>query len=234
MTRELFRDDSYLKTTTATLSGIENGALILDQTIFYPRGGGQPGDTGCIVRINGERLAVTDTTYSKDSGAILHHLEHVPSDLSIGETLALEIDWDRRYALMKLHTTLHLLCSVVDAPVTGGNIDENKARLDFALDDKPDPEALTAALNRLIGLDAPVTYTWISDEEMDAQPELVRTMSVKPPRGKGRVRLVEIEGTDLQPCGGTHVGRTGEIGAVEVTRIENRGKQNKRVIVKLA
>jgi misacylated tRNA(Ala) deacylase len=193
-------------------------------------GGGQPGDSGLLRLPDGTEIRITDAVKADGPDSVLH----IPADAALlpapGTPVTAEIDWDRRHRLMRMHTCLHLLCAVVTGDVTGGQVGDGKGRLDFNLPDtRLDKDELTAALNRLIAEDHPVRVRWISDAELAARPELVRTMSVKPPSGEGRVRLLEIEGVDLQPCGGTHVARTGEIGPVEVTKIENKGRQNRRI-----
>ena len=229
MTEELFREDGYLKRIDARVTRVEGNGLCLDRTIFYPQGGGQPGDTGYLIRQDGSRLRVIDTRKSQDTGEILHLLETDEGVPAVGETLTLEIDWDRRYRLMRMHSCMHLLCAVVPAGVTGGSVRDGSARLDFDLPEPPDKAALQQQLNRLIEEDHPMRIQWITDEELERQPELVRTLSVRPPVGAGRVRLVNFEGVDLQPCGGTHVASTGEIGAVRIRKIEKKGKRNRRI-----
>ena len=230
MTIELFRDDSYLKECEAKITQVAEQSVILDQTVFYPMGGGQPGDSGYLILEDGTKLRVEDT--QKDDNGIAHHLAPEFSLPAAGTKVRAVIDWDRRYRHMRMHSSLHLLCSLIDGGVTGGSISEQKSRLDFDLQDtKLDKEFLTSELNRLINEDHPMSARWITDEEMAAQQDLVRTMSVKPPSGEGRVRLMEISGVDLQPCGGTHVSRTSEIGEVQVSKIENKGKHNRRVNV---
>lgn len=230
ITKELFRDDSYLKTCEATVTHIDERGVQFDQSICYPHGGGQLGDHAQAILANGEKQAITDTQKDRESGEQIHIIES-PA-LAIGDKVTLELDWDRRYALMRFHTCLHLLCAIIDAPVNGGSIQLDRARLDFDLKEPLDKEALTAKLNDYIQRDAAISTRWIEDAEFDAQPELVRTMSVKPPRNaQGTVRLVEIDGIDLQACGGTHVASTSEIGAMLVRKIENKGKQNRRITV---
>jgi misacylated tRNA(Ala) deacylase len=232
----LFRDDAYATSCTARVVGVTpEGGVILDRTVFYARGGGQPGDAGAIVRANGDRIAVADTVYGADKSQVVHLVgSEAASSLREGEIVELQLDWERRFRRMRVHTALHLLSVVLPYPVTGGAIGEGDGRLDFDIPDAGlDKTEITDKLNKLIARDAPVTERWITDEELDANPGLVKTMSVKPPRGSGRVRLVEIVGIDLQPCGGTHVRRTGEIGTVAVTDIEKKGKQNRRVRMSL-
>jgi misacylated tRNA(Ala) deacylase len=234
MTELLFRDDAYLKTATARVAAVRDGVVELDRTIFYPQGGGQPGDTGFLIRDNGERIAVTDTRKAAEPGGVAHQLAAGAALPEIGESVGLEIDWERRYALMRLHTALHVMSCVVVAPVTGGNIAPDKARLDFDIDiTLLDAEKIAGGTNELIGRGVATETVWITDEELDARPELVKTMSVAPPRGAGRVRLLKIPGIDLQPCGGTHVANIAEIGGIRVLRIRNEGKRNKRVEIAL-
>jgi misacylated tRNA(Ala) deacylase len=231
----LFRDDAYLRTVTARVTAAGETGIELDRTIFYPLGGGQPGDTGTLTRAFGERIAIVDTRKGEGVDQVLHVPAPGAPWPDVGETLDLAIDWDRRYALMRLHTALHVMSCVVVAPVTGGNMTPEKARLDFDIDmSLLDAEKIAREMNEIIGRGAPTRTVWITDAELDARPELVKTMSVQPPRGAGRVRLLEIPGIDLQPCGGTHVKDIGEIGAVRVVRIRSEGKRNKRVEIELA
>src|SRR5688572_9389336 len=234
MTELLFRDDAYLKTATARVIAARDGVVMLDRTLFYPLGGGQPGDTGVIIRDNGERIAVADTRKGTEPGTVAHHLAPGASPPQAGETVGLELDWQRRYALMRLHTALHVMSCVVVAPVTGGNIAPDRARLDFDIDmSLLDAKRIEEEVNALIARGIGTETVWITDAELDARPELVKTMSVQPPRGAGRVRLLKIPGIDLQPCGGTHVGNIGEIGAIRVLKIRSEGKRNKRVEIGL-
>jgi misacylated tRNA(Ala) deacylase len=233
----LFRDDAYAATCRANVLAVTpEGGIILDQTIFYAQGGGQPGDLGAVLRANGERMEVTNTVYGADRSQVVHLVgTDAASRFEPGESIELQLDWERRLKRMRVHTALHLLSVVLPYPVTGGSIGDGDGRLDFDIPDGGlDKAEITEKLNALIAQDAPVSERWITDEELDANPGLVKTMSVKPPRGSGRVRLVEIQGIDLQPCGGTHVRRTGEIGRVTVTDIEKKGKQNRRVRMSLA
>ena len=236
MTTELlFRDDAYLRTATARVAAVDDRGIELDRTVFYPQGGGQAGDTGALVRPNGERIAIVNTRRGDAFDSVLHVPEPGTALPDVGETLTLEIDWTRRYALMRLHTALHVLSCVVVAPVTGGNIAPDKARLDFDIDmSLLDAAKIEREANALIARAIDTETVWITDEELDARPELVKTMSVAPPRGAGRVRLLRIPGIDLQPCGGTHVGNIGEIGAIRVLRIRSEGKRNRRVEIALA
>jgi misacylated tRNA(Ala) deacylase len=234
-TRLLFRDDAYLQTTHARVIAVSERGIELDSTIFYPLGGGQPGDTGALVRTNGEQILVTDTRKGETVDSVLHIPDPSSPQPRIGETLTLEIDWARRYALMRLHTALHVMSCVVVAPVTGGNISPDKARLDFDIDmSLLDAEKIERGTNALIARGVETETVWISDEELEARPELVKTMSVKPPRGAGRVRLLRIPDIDLQPCGGTHVRNIAEIGGIKVVRIRNEGRRNRRVEIALA
>lgn len=231
MTRELFREDSYLKTCSAVVTQVSSEGIETDQSIFYPLGGGQLGDTGCVILADGSRLTVNDTRKDKATCSHIHHLDDV-NGIKVGDSVTLELDWDRRYRMMRFHSCLHMLCSLIDAPVTSGSIQVDRARLDFDLKDPIEKEPITSALNELVQRDIKMSTRWISDAELDAQPELVRTMSVQPPRNaQGTIRLVEFEGVDLQPCGGTHVASTAEIGPVRVQKIEKKGKQNRRIIV---
>ena len=233
----LFRDDAYATSCEARVLGTTpEGGVVLDCTVFYAQGGGQPGDVGTLVKADGDRIEVTNTVYAADRSQVAHLVgPEAVSRFEEGETVTLQLDWPRRLKRMRVHTALHLLSVVLPYPVTGGSIGDGDGRLDFDIPDAGlDKAEITEKLNALIGRDAPVTERWITDEELDANPGLVKTMSVKPPRGSGRVRLVEIEGIDLQPCGGTHVRRTGEIGTVVVTDIEKKGKQNRRVRMSLA
>jgi misacylated tRNA(Ala) deacylase len=234
-TELLFRDDAYMKTATARVVAVDQRGIELDRTIFYPLGGGQAGDTGFMLRSNGERLAIADTRKGATVGQVLHIPAAGMSQPEPGESLTLEIDWQRRYCLMRLHTALHVMSCVVVAPVTGGNIAPEKARLDFDIDmSLLDAEKIERETNALIAAGRETETVWITDEELDARPELVKTMKVQPPRGAGQVRLLKIPGIDLQPCGGTHVRNIAEIGGIRVLKIRSEGKHNKRVEIALA
>jgi misacylated tRNA(Ala) deacylase len=235
-TEPLFRDDPYLAAAEATVVAVAEGAAILDRTVFYPAGGGQPGDTGTIERGDASVTAVTDARYAADRSQIAHVLGEGAAPLAPGETVALHLDWARRYRHMRMHTALHLLSVTLPFPVTGGQIGAEESRLDFDIPEAGlDKDEIAAAVNRLIAEDHPVTADWITDAELDANPDLVKTMAVKPPRGSGRVRLIRIgEAVDLQPCGGTHVRSTGEIGRIEIAKIEKKGRINRRVRLRLA
>ena len=235
MVEELFRQDAYLKQADATVTAADERGVRLDRTVFYPTGGGQPGDTGMLRLASDRSIAIVDTL----KGAQPDEVIHVPGPGAIlpepGVELVAAIDWERRHRLMRMHTCLHLLCSIVPGAVTGGQVSDGRGRLDFDVPGSSlDKEDIVTRLNALIAEGHPVGPRWITDAELAAQAELVRTMSVKPPSGTGRVRLMEISGVDLQPCGGTHVRNTAEIGPVLVTKIENKGKQNRRVILAFA
>ena len=231
MTDELFRSDSYMKSCDATVVAVKEAAVTVDRTIFYPLGGGQPGDTGSMSWSSGS-VAIVDTRYGED-GAIVHIVEEGSALPSTRDTVGLELDWERRYRHMRMHTAMHLLGSILQYGVTGGNISADKSRLDFDMEDTVDKEAVSAALKALVEADHPISCRWITEEELDANPDLVRTMSVQPPRGKGRVRLLEIESVDLQPCGGTHLKSTAEVGAVRIGKVEKKGRRNRRVNIHL-
>jgi misacylated tRNA(Ala) deacylase len=233
-TELLFRDDAYLRSARARVLAAGPSGIELDRTVFYPLGGGQAGDTGFLARANGERVPITDTRKGDGPDRVLHLPAPGSALPEPGESLALEIDWPRRHRLMRLHTALHLMSCVVTAPVTGGNIVPDKARLDFDIELAAlDAARIESETNRLIATGAATETVWITDAELDAQPELVKTMSVQPPRGLGRVRLLRVPGIDLQPCGGTHVANIAEIGAIRVLRIRSEGKHNKRVEIAL-
>ena len=230
MTEALFRDDAYLKSCDATVVAADPESIILDASVFYPLGGGQPGDTGTLRRAGGEEIPIIDTRKGQD-GAIVHIPASGARLPAPGDRVTLMLDWDRRYAHMRMHTCLHLLGAVLRYGVTGGSISAERSRLDFDMEDTVDKETVNRELNALIQADHPVRTQWITDEELAAQPELIRTMSVKPPKGAGRVRLLEIPGVDLQPCGGTHVRQTNEIGPVKLGKVEKKGRHNRRVHV---
>ena len=231
ITEELFRSDSYLRECEATVVAVNAlGGIVLDRSVFYPTGGGQPGDCGVLVLRDGGEIHIA-TTLKGEGG---ENVVHVPQEGAVvpepGDRLIARLDWERRYNHMRMHTCLHLLCAVVPHGVTGGKIGAAKSSLDFDIGDATlDKQAIGRAINELIAADHPVGARWISDAELDANPDLVRTMSVRPPSGSGQVRLLEIPGVDLQPCGGTHLARTGEIGPIRIGKIENKGKRNRRV-----
>jgi misacylated tRNA(Ala) deacylase len=228
----LFRDDSYLRECTATVTAVTaDGGLVLDRTVFYAVSGGQPSDRGMLTTTSGDTFEVASVTFTDPGKTEIAHLPAPGSpQVNPGDHVKASIDWDVRYARMRMHTALHLLSAALPYPVTGGSVGERESRLDFDIPDAGlDKDAITAQLEDMIRADAPVTARWISDAELDANPGLVKTMSVKPPMGTGRVRLIDIAGFDLQPCGGTHVRSTREIGFVRVTQIEKKGKLNRRV-----
>ena len=233
MTELLFRTDAYLREAEGTVLGLTpEGGIILDRTLFYATGGGQPGDAGWL-DVRAGRVAIATAVKGEGGAVVLIPAEGQPQP-EVGETVGQTLDWDRRHGHMRVHTGLHLLSVVIPRPVTGGAIFADRGRLDFDLPEPPsDPAALEAALNDLVARDLPVGETWITDDELAANPGLVKTMSVAPPTGQGRVRLVRIgtgaDQIDLQPCGGTHVARTGEIGRIALGKIENKGRQNRRV-----
>jgi misacylated tRNA(Ala) deacylase len=229
MTRLLFREDAYLREAEAEVLGhTAEGGVVVDASIFYATGGGQPGDSG-MIRWQGGRMAIA-TAVRIEGGLIALVPAEAVALPPVGARVLQQIDWARRYGHMRVHTALHLLSVVIPLPVTGGQIGADKGRLDFLMPEPPsDLAALNEALNRLIARDLPVTTRFISEAELAAQPALVKTMSVQPPKGQGPVRLVQIGEIDLQPCGGTHVARSAEIGHVEIGRVENKGKQNRRV-----
>jgi len=233
MTRELFREDGYLRECEAVVSEVRGNAIVTDQTVFYPTGGGQPGDSGQLLRAGGAAVEVTTACKDAQDGALLHVCESAAAeDLpAAGAAVKLQLDWPRRHRMMRMHSCMHMLCALIAAPVTGGQISDGRGRLDFDLQEAVDKEELTQKLNRLIAENHPMEIKWITADELRAQPQLVRTMSVKPPLDSGRVRLVHFHGVDLQPCGGTHVAASGEIGAVRVAKVEKKGKRNRRVAV---
>jgi misacylated tRNA(Ala) deacylase len=239
MTNKVFSEDAYLTTYQSTIVSIEKSdtpSVVLEGTIFYALSGGQPGDVGYL-KIDNKIANVIDTRFDKDRKTILHFLEPT-ADLSAyqpGQSVSMEIDWERRHRLMRMHSAMHLLCALIPFPVTGGGVGETESRVEFDMETSDfDKAELSHQLNNFVAQDLPVDISFISDEELDANPELVRTMSVKPPRGVGQVRMINIgDKVDYQPCGGTHVRSTGEIGELAVTKIKSKGKQNKRVSLAL-
>ncbi|WP_119391029.1 alanyl-tRNA editing protein [Taklimakanibacter lacteus] len=232
MTALLFRDDAYRQSCEAKVIGInERGGIILDQTVFYPTAGGQPGDKGTLV-VDGSPIAIATTVYDETKNAV--HVPAAPVTLAPGTSVSAELDWANRFRNMRCHSLMHLLCAAVPFPVTGSALTEDGGRIDFDIPEGhiPIKDELAAKINGWISEDHPITTRWIAEEELDANPSLVRTLWVKPPRGSGRIRLVAIgenDSVDLQPCGGTHLRSTGAIGPVVVAKIENKGKMNRRI-----
>ncbi|MDE0241359.1 MAG: alanyl-tRNA editing protein [bacterium] len=228
----LFLDDAYRTSCQARVTSTDGGRLRLDRTVFYPNGGGQPGDSGHLELDDGTRVPIADTVKGMAMDDVVHIPEAGHPLPATGATVTAHIDWDRRYRHMRMHTALHVLCAIVDAEITGASVGAAKSRIDL---NWPQPdmtrEDITARLAEMAAADLPVTPRWISEEELDRRPELIRTMSIRPPRGAGMVRLLEIEGVDLQPCGGTHVARTGELAGMAVSKIENKGRHNRRINV---
>lgn len=227
---QFYRDPYQTELTTEVVS-LEDQRLVLADTLFYPHGGGQPGDTG-QVSINGQTIEIIDTRYSKDRSHIEHHLAEAP-EVTAGDQAVLTLNWERRYRHMRMHTCLHVLCHLIKDPVTGGNVGTDQSRAEFDLTSPVDKTELEAQLNALIKQGAGVSSEWLPESILDEQPDLVRTMSVKPPRGHGDIRMVRIEGLDFQPCGGTHLKNIAEIGEVRIPSIKSKGKQNKRINIEL-
>ncbi|BCF89171.1 alanyl-tRNA editing protein [Paraburkholderia largidicola] len=241
-TRALFRDDAYLTHCDATITALDEQGIHLDQTVFYPLGGGQAGDAGALTLVDGTRIEIADTRKAKFEGATPDDAVHVPApgqeallaQLAVGQKVTAQIDWARRYRHMRLHTASHLMCAVLPYPVDGCSITSDYARLDFATVEPIERELVETRLAELVGGAHAVATQWITDDEMAARPELVRTMSVKPPMGLGRVRLLRIEGVDLQPCGGTHVRNTEEIVALRVAKLEKKSARTRRLVLEFA
>jgi misacylated tRNA(Ala) deacylase len=232
VTEELFREDAYARSCAAEVTSARDLGVRLDRTVFYCQGGGQPGDRGRLLLADGAALEVVDTT--RVEGSIIHQLVEGGPAPAAGTRLIAEIDWSRRHRLMRMHSAMHLLCAAVACPVTGGQVGAERSRLDFDLQGAlVDKDEIAERLARWIAADRPIRFRWIDAGELEARPELVKTMSVRPPTTGGRIRLVEIEGVDLQACGGTHVRSTGEIGALTVGKIENKGRQNRRIVITL-
>jgi misacylated tRNA(Ala) deacylase len=227
----LFREDAYLTECRAEVVALtDQGGIVVDRTVFYATSGGQPGDRGVLTTESGVAIPIGTAVYADPAKTVIAQVPAEAARPAVGEPVTLKIDWDLRYRRMRMHTALHLLSAVLPYPVTGGSVGDDDSRLDFDIPEAGlDKDEITAKLAAMIAADAAVTARWITDAELEANPGLVKTMAVKPPMGSGRVRLVEIAGLDLQPCGGTHVRRTSEIGAVRVTQIEKKGKQNRRV-----
>ncbi|HYD75242.1 alanyl-tRNA editing protein [Ramlibacter sp.] len=246
MTEELFRDDGYLRECEAGIVSVGEHGIVLDRTVFYPLGGGQAGDSGTLVLADGRTLAIADTRKAKDEqGQPTGGIWHVPAagqdellaQLQLGARVTARIDWERRHRMMRFHTTTHLLCHLVPQLVNGCSITPEYARLDFNMSDPLDKEQLTAGIARLVAAAHPVAVGSITDDELDANPALVRSMSVQPPRGTGRIRTIRVGGDELvdyQPCGGTHVANTAEIGAVVVSKIEKKSASTRRVVLGFA
>ncbi len=234
----LFRDDSYLRECSAIVVGLTDaGGVALDRTVFYAASGGQPGDTGVLTTATGDAIPIANAGYTDPAKTEIAHIPTVTDGISLkaGEPVHVAIDWERRYPRMRMHTALHLLSAVLPYPVTGGAVGDTDGRLDFDIPEAGlDKDEINGKLAEMIAANATVRSFWITDDELAAKPNLIKTMSVKPPMGTGRVRLIEIVGYDLQPCGGTHVRSTGEIGNVRVTQIEKKGKQNRRVRIAFA
>jgi len=239
VTELLFREDGYLRSCTARVVSVDERGIRLDRTVFYPTGGGQPGDTGVLRLASGAEVPIADTVKGEGADEVIHVPAPGAALPEPGSEVAAEIDWERRHRLMRMHSCLHLLCTVVPGAVTGGQVSDGRGRLDFDVPGSAlDKLAIEARLNELIAAGIEVTPRWIEDAELAARPELVRTMSVKPPSGAGRVRVIDIAGpagsTDLQPCGGTHIRNTAEIGPVAIGKIENKGRQNRRINIAFA
>jgi misacylated tRNA(Ala) deacylase len=239
MTEELFREDALLLTCAATVLHVDEHGVVLDRTVFYPQGGGQAGDAGTLTAA-GLTLAIRDTHKHPTRAGDIVHVPAAGSDLSAwaaGASVQLQVDAARRQAHMRFHTATHLLCALVPHPVDGCSITAAYARLDFHMNEPLDKEALTAGIARLVAQAHPVRHRWISEAELDANPQLVRSMRVQPPKsetGMGRIRVLEIDGVDLQPCGGTHVANTADVGAVVVTKIEKKSAMTRRVVLGFA
>jgi misacylated tRNA(Ala) deacylase len=235
MTEELFREDATLAECEANVTAVDERGVQLDRTVFYPQGGGQAGDRGELLLPDGTPLRIADTRKGELPGEILHlpapGQEALLVALRPGMRVRARIDTDRRRRHMRFHTATHLLCALVPHPVNGCSITADYARLDFHMSEPLDKEALTAGIAAYVAAARPVRHRWISEAELDANPQLVRSMSVQPPRGQGRVRVLEIEGVDLQPCGGTHVANTAEVGGVVVTKIEKKSAMTRRVVL---
>lgn len=236
MTNELFREDATLRMCEARITALDAAGIRLDRTVFYPHGGGQAGDAGVLRLADGTELRIVDTRKGEQPGEIVHVVapEADVSALRVGTAVTAQIDWRRRHRHMRFHTATHLLCALVPHPVDGCSITADYARLDFHMTEPLDKEALTQGLARLVAEAHPVVHRWISEAELDANPGLVRSMSVQPPRGLGTVRVIDVAGVDLQPCGGTHVANTAEIGPVIVTKIEKKSAKTRRVVLGFA
>jgi len=238
MTEAVFRDQPYAREIAARIVGCDERGLWLDRSVFYPRGGGQAGDAGVLVLSDGRELAIADTVKGEGEADILHvpapGQEALLAGIHPGAEVTARIDWERRHRHMRFHTATHLLCAIVPHPTNGCSITSGYARLDFDMVEPLEREHLERELARLVAEAHDVRTVWITDEELDAKPELVRTMSVQPPRGVGRIRLLEIDGVDLQACGGTHVANTREIGALRIVKIEKKSARSRRVVIEFA
>lgn len=237
MTEELFREDADLLECNATVVALDDAGIVLDRTVFYPLGGGQAGDTGTLSLPDGTIISIIDTRKHKERAGAIAHVAAAGTDLSmltLGTRLTARIDAERRQSHRRFHTATHLLCALVPHPVDGCSITADYARLDFHMTEPLDKDTLNAGLARLVAEAHPVRHRWITEEELDANPGLVRSMSVQPPRGLGRVRVLEVEGVDLQPCGGTHVANTADIGQMVVTKIEKKSARTRRVVLGFA
>ncbi|MFZ9406316.1 MAG: alanyl-tRNA editing protein [Burkholderiaceae bacterium] len=242
MTEELFREDARLLECEARVIAIDEQGIVLDRSVFYPLGGGQAGDDGVLRRVDGLEVPIIDTRKHKTLTGAVAHVPAMPAAgqgtaqkmLNVGDRVTARINAERRLAHMRFHTATHLLCALVPHPVDGCSITAGYARLDFHMTEPLDKDALTEGLARLVAQARPVSHRWITEAELDANPGLVRSMSVQPPRGLGRIRVLEIQGIDLQPCGGTHVANTAEVGAVVVTKIEKKSAQTRRVVLGFA
>ena len=231
MTEKLFIDNAYKKSDSSVVKECYQNEVILDKTIFYPIGGGQPGDTGTFKWGNKEAKIIN--TYSNRDNSIVHIVDESDPIPISGESIDISIDWEKRYLHMRMHTGLHLLGSILKYGVTGGNISASKSRLDFDMEDPVDKEYVNTELEKLIDADHPISSSWITQEELRNNPEIIRTMSVKPPSNAKKIRLVKIGNIDLQPCGGTHVNSTAEVGKIRVKKVEKKGKRNRRVSIEL-
>ena len=239
MTEKMFYQDAYLKTLATRIAAVEmlddQLVVITEASNFYPQGGGQPGDQGWLVAADDKRTAITNTRYSSDRQHIAHYLEQTDLQPVAGDIVTLELNWPRRHRLMRMHTAMHLMCSIIPAPVTGGGMNEQQCRCEFDVQTSDwDKEELTRQLNALVEAALPVSISYISEQQLDDHPDLVRTMSVQPPRGFGDIRMIRVgDDVDYQPCGGTHVANTAEIGRVRIASIKSKGKQNKRFNIEL-
>ncbi|MCY4324777.1 MAG: alanyl-tRNA editing protein [Betaproteobacteria bacterium] len=231
-TTELYRDQPRLCECAATVVDIQTEGVILDQTVFFAASGGQPGDTGELIAADGTVYPVANTVRDRQTAAHLHCLDGEDSP-ERGQQLTARIDWPRRYKIMRTHTAMHLLCAAVAETVTGGSFQPLRGRIDFDIPEPPERAAIEAKLNEFVGADAPVTTRWVDQDYLASRPELIRTMAVRPPATANRISLVEIAGIDLQACGGTHVARSGEVGAMRIARIEKKGRLNRRIIIEL-